>query len=46
MIARGRDLLRAYFAAQLLLAIIGLAFIAGLAVATLMAIEMLKAATG
>lgn len=43
MIARARSLLRAYFAAQLLLAIITAAFLAGFWAATFMAVGMVKA---
>jgi hypothetical protein len=40
---RARDLLRAYFAAQLLLAIIAVSFLAGFWAATFMAIGLVKA---
>lgn len=43
---RARALLRAYFAAQLLLAIIAVSFIAGFWAATAMAIGMVRSAAG
>ncbi|WP_156029875.1 hypothetical protein [Sphingomonas sp. URHD0057] len=44
MLTRARSLLNAYFAAQLLLTIIAISFIAGFWAATAMAIGMVKAA--
>lgn len=43
MIPRARALLQAYFAAQLLLAIIAVSFLAGFFAATFMAVGMVKA---
>ena len=43
---RARSLLRAYFAAQLLLAIIAVSFIAGFWAATAMAIGMVRGMAG
>ena len=42
MIARARDLLRAYFAAQLLMAFGAVCFLGGLAVGCVMAIRLVR----